>query len=149
MTVKPTIPIVDDTPDMVAIVDRLLRAHYRTRTASSGKEALNKALAEPPDLVLLDVIMPGMSGFDVCRQLKSRAETKEVPVIFLTALDDAGDEKAGFDAGGIRDHEKPHPARAQHDTRGREADRGAGHFLAPCARDRPVSPGEMGRVRLS
>ena len=107
MTDKPTILIVDDTPDMVAIVDRLLRAHYRTRTASSGKEALEMALAEPPDLVLLDVMMPGMSGFDVCRQLKSRAGTKEVPVIFLTALDDAGDEKAGFDAGAVDYITKP------------------------------------------
>ena len=107
MTTKPTVLIVDDMPDMVAIVERLLRAHYRTRTAFSGKEALEMALAEQPDLVLLDVMMPGMNGFDVCRELKSRAITKEIPVIFLTALDDVKDEKTGFAVGAVDYITKP------------------------------------------
>jgi putative two-component system response regulator len=107
MTDKPTILIVDDTPDMVAIVERMLKAHYRTRTASSGSEALEVAFAERPDLVLLDVMMPGMSGIDVCRQLKAHADTKEVPVIFLTALDDVRNEQAGFDAGAVDYITKP------------------------------------------
>ena len=107
MTNKPAILIVDDTPDMLAIVERLLRAHYRTRTASSGKEALAMVRAGPPDLVLLDVMMPGMSGFEVCRDLKARAETKDIPVIFLTALDDVRDEKIGFDAGAVDYITKP------------------------------------------
>jgi putative two-component system response regulator len=104
---KPTILIVDDTPDMVAIVERMLRAQYRTRTASSGKQALEMALAETPDLVLLDVMMPGMTGFEVCRELKARPETKDTPVIFLTALDDVKDEKTGFDAGAVDYITKP------------------------------------------
>ena len=107
MTDKPTILIVDDSPDIVMVVERLLRAHYRTRTASSGKEALEMALVERPDLVLLDVMMPGMSGFDVCRQLKSQADTREVPVIFLTALDGVRDESTGFDVGGVDYITKP------------------------------------------
>ena len=107
MTDKPAILIVDDTPDMVVIVERFLRAHYRTRTASSGIQALEVALAEPPDLVLLDVMMPGMSGFEVCRQLKSHAHTKEVPVIFLTALDEVRNEKMGFDLGAVDYITKP------------------------------------------
>jgi putative two-component system response regulator len=107
MTDQPAILIVDDTPEMVSILERLLKAQYRTRAASSGRQALDMALAEPPDLILLDVMMPGMSGFDVCRELKARAETKDVPVIFLTALDDVRDEKTGFDAGAVDYITKP------------------------------------------
>ena len=92
---------------MVAILERLLRAQYRTRTAANGEQALEMALAEPPDLVLLDVMMPGMNGFEVCRELKARAETKDIPVIFLTALDDVEDEKTGFDAGAVDYITKP------------------------------------------
>jgi putative two-component system response regulator len=107
MTDKPAILIVDDTPEMVTIVERLLREHYRTRTAASGKEALAMVRAGPPDLILLDVMMPGMSGFDVCRELKTRAETRDIPVIFLTALDDVKDEKIGFEAGAVDYITKP------------------------------------------
>jgi putative two-component system response regulator len=107
MTRQPSILIVDDTPDMVLIVERMLRAQYRTRTASGGPQALEAARAETPDLVLLDVMMPGMSGFEVCRALKARPETRDTPVIFLTALDDVRDEKAGFDAGAVDYITKP------------------------------------------
>jgi len=107
MTDRPSILIVDDTPEMLAILERLLRSQYRVRTAGGGRQALEMAAAEPPDLVLLDVMMPGMSGFDVCRELKARAETKDTPVIFLTALDDDRDEKAGFDAGAVDYITKP------------------------------------------
>jgi putative two-component system response regulator len=107
MTDKPAILIVDDTPEMLEILGILLRSQYRTRKASSGKEALASALAEPPDLVLLDVMMPGMSGFEVCRELKARAETKDIPVIFLTALNDVKDEKTGFEAGAVDYITKP------------------------------------------
>ena len=107
MTDKPTILIVDDMPEIVALVDRLLRPHYRTRTALSGEQALEMALAERPDLALLDVMMPGINGFDLCRQLKSHADTKDVPVIFLTALDDVRDEKTGFDVGAVDYITKP------------------------------------------
>ncbi|MCC6212310.1 MAG: two-component system response regulator [Burkholderiales bacterium] len=92
---------------MLAIVERMLRGQYRTRTAASGAEALAMARAEPPDLVLLDVMMPGMNGFEVCRELKLRPETRDVPVIFLTALDDAKDEKTGFEVGAVDYITKP------------------------------------------
>ena len=104
---QPSILIVDDTPEMLAIAERLLRTQYRTRTAASGRRALEMAFADPPDLVLLDVMMPGMSGFEVCRELKARAETKDIPVIFLTALDDVRDEKEGFDSGAVDYITKP------------------------------------------
>jgi len=107
MTDQPSILIVDDTPEMLTIVERTLKGLYRTRTADSGAQALKLALAAPPDLVLLDVMMPGMSGFEVCRELKSRAETKDIPVIFLTALNDVRDEKAGFDSGAVDYITKP------------------------------------------
>jgi putative two-component system response regulator len=107
MTERPSILIVDDTPDMRAIVERMLKGQYRTRTAASGKQALELAHTDPPDLVLLDVMMPGMSGFEACRELKSRPETRDIPVIFLTALDDVKDEKAGFDAGAVDYITKP------------------------------------------
>jgi len=107
MTDRPSLLIVDDTPEMLAIVERMLKGQYRTRTAPGGRQALDMALAEPPDLVLLDVMMPGMSGFEVCRELKARAQTKDTPVIFLTALDDDRDEKAGFDAGAVDYITKP------------------------------------------
>jgi len=107
MTDKPLILIVDDTPEMLAIAERMLREQYRTRTADGGAQALKLALAEPPDLILLDVMMPGMSGFEVCRELKAREETKDIPVIFLTALNDPRDEKTGFDSGAVDYITKP------------------------------------------
>jgi putative two-component system response regulator len=99
---QPSILIVDDTPEMLAIVERMLRGQYRTRSAANGRQALEMALAEPPDLVLL-----GMSGFEACRELKARPGTRDVPVIFLTALDDVKDEKTGFEVGAVDYITKP------------------------------------------
>lgn len=107
MTDKPRILIVDDTPDMLAIVGRMLGSQYRTLTADNGRAALEIATTERPDLILLDVMMPGMTGFEVCRELRARAETKDIPVIFLTALGEVRDEKAGFDAGAVDYITKP------------------------------------------
>lgn len=79
--------IVDDQPSNVAIVQKLLASEgYEVLTAESGEEALRVIADAPPDLVLLDVVMPGMSGFDVCRHLKSEPSTRLVPVVMLTAL---------------------------------------------------------------
>jgi putative two-component system response regulator len=107
MTGRPTILIVDDTPDIIAIVERLLRTQYRTRSADCGQRALEIAIAERPDLILLDVMMPGMDGFETCRQLKAHPRTKDIPVIFLTALDEVANEKKGFDVGGVDYMTKP------------------------------------------
>jgi putative two-component system response regulator len=99
---RPTILVVDDTPEVLGLMSGLLREHYRVRVAPDGENALRIARAEPrPDLVLLDVMMPGMDGFEVCRRLKADRRTREIPVIFLTARTEVADEQEGFDAGGV------------------------------------------------
>jgi putative two-component system response regulator len=108
MSGKATILVVDDTPDIVTVITTLLRTRYHTRVATNGEEALKAAFSgEPPDLVLLDIMMPGMSGFEVCRQLKSDERTRHIPVIFLTALAEISDEQHGFDAGAVDYIAKP------------------------------------------
>jgi two-component system sensor histidine kinase/response regulator len=86
---KPTILVVDDYPRNLRIVSETLTAHdYAVVTASSGASAITQAEAIPPDIVLLDLMMPVMDGLEVCRRLKSRAATKEIPIIFLTAAEE-------------------------------------------------------------
>ena len=100
--------IVDDTPTNVAVISGLLKDKYRTKVATNGEKALAIANAlEKPDLILLDVIMPGMDGYEVCRKLKANPETAEIPVIFLTAKTDAIDEEKGFAVGAIDYIHKP------------------------------------------
>src|SRR5262249_37467808 len=99
--------IVDDTPTNVAVVTGLLKDAFRTKVATSGQKALAIASAEKPDLILLDVMMPDMDGFEVCRRLKENPETREIPVIFLTAKTDAVDEVRGFDVGAVDYIRKP------------------------------------------
>jgi len=97
-----TILIVDDTPENLTLMHGLLRDRYRTRIAHNGERALQVVLDEPmPDLILLDVMMPGMGGFEVCRRLKASARTAHIPVIFLTSRAEIEDEQAGFDAGAV------------------------------------------------
>ena len=81
--------VVDDEPEVVEILERMLhRLNYRTVSAYSGEEALRKAVEDPPDLILLDLLMPGMSGEEVCVKLKEHPETKDIPVLVLTAVRD-------------------------------------------------------------
>ncbi|WP_334173906.1 two-component system response regulator [Pseudoxanthobacter sp.] len=95
-----TILLVDDTPDNLALLSGLLRGTYRVRVANSGARALQIVAADaPPDLVLLDVMMPDMDGYEVCRRLKSDPATRDVPVIFITARSLPEDEERGFAAG--------------------------------------------------
>jgi CheY-like chemotaxis protein len=83
---KPTILVVDDTPDNLTLVSNLLKKDYRVRVAINGEKALKIALSEsPPDLILLDVMMPVMDGYEVCEQLRRNALTAHIPIIFLTA----------------------------------------------------------------
>jgi len=97
---KETILIVDDTPDNLAILGELLMPYYQVRVVNSGPKALTAACATPlPDLILLDIMMPGMDGYEVIKHLKSNPETSDVPVIFITALDSCEDEAKGFDLG--------------------------------------------------
>ena len=103
-----TVLLVDDAPDNLALMTGLLRPHYRLRAATSGEKALEIARgAHPPDLILLDVMMPGLSGYEVCAALKADEATRRIPVIFLTAMTGAEDEARGLDLGGADYITKP------------------------------------------
>lgn len=95
--VLPTILVVDDTPDNLTLVSDLLKNDYRVRVAISGEKALRIAFSgTPPDLVLLDVMMPGMDGYEVCKQLQENPSTAHIPIIFLTAKSEVEDERKGL-----------------------------------------------------
>lgn len=99
---KLTILVVDDTPDHLELLSELLKSDYRVKVARNGKAALEICNSEkPPDLILLDVEMPGMNGFEVCAHLRDCKETKGIPVLFVTAKDHEIDEAAGFAVGGV------------------------------------------------
>ena len=85
--------IVDDTPTNLGVVSGVLKDLYRTKVATNGEKALVLAASEKPDLILLDVMMPGMDGYEVCRRLKANPLTRDIPVIFLTAKISAVDEE--------------------------------------------------------
>ena len=92
--------VVDDIEANVRLLQAKLEAeYYEVLTAEDGPTALAVAAAEKPDIVLLDVMMPGMDGFAVCRRLKDDAETRHIPVVLLTALDGRADRVAGLEAG--------------------------------------------------
>ncbi|MBF0192004.1 MAG: response regulator [Magnetococcales bacterium] len=94
--------IVDDEKSNLDVMTGLLRDQYKTVVAKSGEQALQRACTDPkPDLILLDVMMPGMDGFEVCRRLKDDPVTRHIPVVFVTALDQIGDEAAGFSMGAV------------------------------------------------
>jgi putative two-component system response regulator len=98
-TEKSTLLIVDDTPENIDVLRGILSADYTVKIANSGHLALKIVAAQPPDLILLDVMMPGMDGYEVCRQLKANEATRHIPVIFVTALGEAEDESLGFELG--------------------------------------------------
>ena len=103
--------IVDDTPTNVSVVSGLLKDSYRTKVATNGERALAIVSGpEKPDLILLDVTMPDMDGFEVCRRLKANPDTREIPIIFLTARTDYVDEIKGFEAGAVDYIHKPFSA---------------------------------------
>ena len=99
--------VVDDTPANLALLANLLNKTYRVQLAASGAKALELARRNPPDLVILDVMMPDLDGYEVCRRLKADALTRNVPVLFLTALSQPEDESRGFEAGGADFIQKP------------------------------------------
>jgi putative two-component system response regulator len=104
---RPTVLAVDDTPANLSLLSQLLGKAYRVQLAVSGAKALELAQRRAPDIVVLDVMMPGMDGYEVCRRLKADPRTRDVPVIFLTALNSADDETQGFEAGGADFVAKP------------------------------------------
>lgn len=107
-TSLPTILIVDDTPENLSVLGELLQSSYRVRAANSGRRALQIAHGTPaPDLILLDVMMPEMDGFDVLAELRNNPATQNIPVIFVTAMDGTADEERGLDCGAVDYITKP------------------------------------------
>ena len=105
---RPTILVVDDMPENLGILFELLRPTYRVRGAISGAEALRVAADEQqPDLILLDVVMPGMGGHEVFRLLRANPATRDIPVIFVTAMDHMEDEMRGLELGAVDYITKP------------------------------------------
>lgn len=104
---RPTVLIVDDTPTNVAVISGLLKGLFKTKVATNGEKALAIATANRPDLILLDVMMPGMDGYEVCRRLKADPATADIPVMFLTAKTDAINEENGFEVGAVDYIHKP------------------------------------------
>ena len=109
---KPTILVVDDTADNLTLLSHLLSQQYRVLLANSGGSGLAFARATPPpDLILLDVMMPVLDGYETCRLLKSNPETRDIPIIFLTALTGTSDEEFGLDLGAVDYVAKPFSGR--------------------------------------
>ena len=110
---RPTNPrenilLVDDTPDNLRLLSQILsERQYRVRAVTSGERALESVQLVPPDLILLDIRMPGMDGFEVCRALKENQKTQNIPVIFISALDDVADKVQAFAVGGVDYITKP------------------------------------------
>jgi putative two-component system response regulator len=105
---RPTILIVDDTPDNIMLLSRLLKDRYNTKVANNGSTALQIAASTPSlDLILLDVMMPGLDGYETCRQLKANPATADIPVIFLTAKNQVEDEAMGLSLGAVDYIAKP------------------------------------------
>lgn len=103
-----TVLIVDDQPENLAVLSSLLQPHFRVRAARSGEQALRAVESQPtPDLVLLDVMMPEMDGYQVLARLKEKPATANIPVIFITALAAEEDEQRGFDMGAVDYITKP------------------------------------------
>ncbi len=105
---KPMILIVDDNPENLQLMGKLLSDNgYEVGVAQDGEKALSFVKKTHPDLILLDVMMPGMDGFKVCRELKKQLVTQHIPVIFLTAKNETEDIVSGFEAGGVDYVTKP------------------------------------------
>ena len=108
ITDKKLVLLVDDTPANIQVVHNILKSSYTTRIATNGAKALDLAKASPqPDLILLDVMMPELDGYEVCSRLKQDPNTREIPIIFLTGKTEVEDETRGFELGAVDYIHKP------------------------------------------
>ncbi len=107
MNKKASVLVVDDQTTVIRVMERMLSDEYVVLAATSGMLALEIAQNKLPDLILLDMVMPEMSGIDVCKQLRSNPLTKNIPVIFVTSMDDRHNEETGFRAGAVDYISKP------------------------------------------
>src|SRR3954468_4296279 len=105
---KPVVLIVDDAPESIDVLRGVLGAEYRVKAAIHGSIALDIVRSTPPDLILLDVMMPEMDGFEVCAKLKANPDLAAIPVIFVTTLADAGSEGRGLELGAVDYLTKPY-----------------------------------------
>lgn len=105
---KQTVLIVDDAPENLALMSSILKDQYKIKMANNGERALKLALSgTPPDIILLDIMMPVMDGYEACKQLKTNQQTRDIPVIFLTAKTEVEDEMHGFELGAVDYITKP------------------------------------------
>jgi len=94
--------VIDDTPNNLSVINQYLEDNgFEVMIARDGEDGIIKAARGLPDLILLDIMMPGMDGFNTCIRLKKDAQTKDIPVLFMTALDGVEDKLKGFEAGGV------------------------------------------------
>jgi DNA-binding response OmpR family regulator len=107
-TARGNILIIDDNPDNLRLLSNMLTEQgYKARSATNGKLALASVHSAPPDLILLDITMPSMNGYEVCKQLKADEQTRDIPVIFISALDEVLDKVKAFSVGGVDYITKP------------------------------------------
>ena len=105
---RPTVLVVDDSPENIELLSRILGQDYRIKVATSGDKALQIVYSdEPPDLILLDIMMPDLSGHEVCRRLKANPDRRRIPVIFVTAMSTIEDEALGLSLGAVDYITKP------------------------------------------
>jgi putative two-component system response regulator len=95
----PRILVVDDAPENLMVMESILSKDYSLKLFNDSGEALEYAFANPPDLILLDIMMPKIDGFEICRRLKANTKLSDVPVIFITSKTDIEDEERGFSVG--------------------------------------------------
>ena len=108
LNLKPTVLIIDDSPDAINLISGLLKNNYKVKAATSGEKGLNIAQQDSSiDLILLDIMMPGLTGYEVCEQLKANVNTADIPVIFITAISNLDDELHGLNLGALDYITKP------------------------------------------
>jgi putative two-component system response regulator len=105
---RETILVVDDVPENIGLLTEVLREHYHIRVATNGERALKIVYSDsPPDLILLDIMMPGLSGLELCRRLKANPDRRKIPIIFVTAMCSVEDEQLGLEIGAVDYIAKP------------------------------------------